>query len=144
MEVTMGSGSNIYGGVDWVSSGMSASEDADLMDPSAWLFAEPLGNPISMRTNDVRAIFDVGFRGDYQVRRGPPFLSACPRVATRLSNGAPLCLCPTVRRSLGQSVHAKKPGAHSVFQSFQCWEVRLSLERRLGPPPLPKNKCSLG
>lgn len=29
----VGSGANVYGGVDWVAIGMSASEDADLLNP---------------------------------------------------------------------------------------------------------------
>ena len=31
----VGSGANVYGGVDWVAMGMSAAEDADLRDPQA-------------------------------------------------------------------------------------------------------------
>lgn len=33
-EVTVGSGSNVYGGVDWVSVGMSANDSANLLDPA--------------------------------------------------------------------------------------------------------------
>lgn len=33
----VGSGANVYGGVDWVAMGMAAQEDADLLDPQVRL-----------------------------------------------------------------------------------------------------------
>lgn len=61
-------GSNVYGGVDWVAMAMSAEEEADLTRPESWLFADPpLGNPASIYSNEMRALFDVAFRADAQV-----------------------------------------------------------------------------
>ncbi|KAI3424245.1 hypothetical protein D9Q98_009601 [Chlorella vulgaris] len=63
------SGAQIYGGVDWVASAMSADETADLRDPSAWVLSDGVGNPASMYSNEMRALFDAAFRGDSSVRQ---------------------------------------------------------------------------
>lgn len=68
--VSPGSGSNVYGGVDWVAMAMSADEAADLTDPAAWTFSEPLGNPASVYANEMRVLFDVAFRPDRGVQEG--------------------------------------------------------------------------
>lgn len=47
---------------------MSADESADLTRPGAWTFADPpLGNPASIYSNEMRALFDVAFRADQEV-----------------------------------------------------------------------------
>ncbi len=37
--------------------------------PQAWTLTEPLGNPASVRVQDMAALFDVAFRPDYIVRK---------------------------------------------------------------------------
>lgn len=66
--ISVGSSSNVYGGVDWVAMAMSADESANLTDPSAWSFSTPLGNPASVYANEMRVLFDVAFRPDSSVR----------------------------------------------------------------------------
>lgn len=67
--LTLGSGANIYGAVDWVSVAMSADETQDLRDPKAWSYSKPLGNPASTRVQQMADLFDVAFRPDSAVRR---------------------------------------------------------------------------
>jgi hypothetical protein len=67
--LTAGSGAHIYGGVDWVASAMSADESKDLRDPAAWVLSAGLGNPASLHSNEMRALFDAAFRGDAAVRK---------------------------------------------------------------------------
>lgn len=49
--------------------GLSADETMDLRDPGAWRLSQQLGNPASLLSNEMRALFDVAFRGDYAVRK---------------------------------------------------------------------------
>ncbi|EFN53516.1 expressed protein [Chlorella variabilis] len=63
------SGAQIYGGVDWVATAMNADETADLRDPEAWHLSEGVGNPASMYSHEMRALFDAAFRGDSSVRK---------------------------------------------------------------------------
>ncbi|KFM26921.1 hypothetical protein F751_4982 [Auxenochlorella protothecoides] len=67
-NVTVGSGSNVYGGVDWVAMAMSGDEGADLTLPESWTMSTPLGNPASVYANEMRVLFDVAFRPDKGVR----------------------------------------------------------------------------
>lgn len=64
----VGSGSNVYGGVDWVSMTMSANETADLTSPEAWSWSNPVGNPASLYPNEIRILFGAAFRADRVVR----------------------------------------------------------------------------
>jgi len=68
-KLKVGSGANIYGGVDWVSMTMSADETRDLRDPQAWTYTEPLGNPASTRVQAMASLLDVAFRPDHAVRK---------------------------------------------------------------------------
>ena len=43
---------------------------ADLRDPAAWSLAPRVGNPASMHSNEMRAMFDTAFRGDVDVSEG--------------------------------------------------------------------------
>lgn len=38
-------------------------------DGQAWVWSNPLGNPASMHSNEVRTLFDAAFRADYLVRK---------------------------------------------------------------------------
>ncbi|KDD75838.1 hypothetical protein H632_c476p0, partial [Helicosporidium sp. ATCC 50920] len=67
--LAVGSGSNVYGGVDWVASAMNADERADLTRSEAWSFPDPpVGNPASVYSGELRSLFDIAFRADAQAR----------------------------------------------------------------------------
>jgi len=64
----IGSGSMIYGGVDWQSLVIQARDGADLTDPSSWVLSNPVGNPASLHIAPLAELLDAYFRADRSVR----------------------------------------------------------------------------
>ncbi|KDD75839.1 hypothetical protein H632_c476p1, partial [Helicosporidium sp. ATCC 50920] len=68
-SIQVGSGGNVYGGVDWVACAMNADEHADLTLPGSWALPEaPVGNPAAVHSDALRELFGVAFRADGAVR----------------------------------------------------------------------------
>ena len=67
-----GSGSMVYGCVDWVSMAISAVDEpgADLTLRSSWRLSAEVGNPAALYVPEVKHLLGAQFRADGEVRKG--------------------------------------------------------------------------